>query len=206
MLKNAPPYLGHFLSNWTKNIPSTFTAYIARFSDATSPTKSKQRAENAPFPSPIGITVLQKRVKQRLYSLLHSTTGTWIIKIVCVEYFTQYVDVYCIWCGTTRFTGLRKGRKILSRNLDISWSESHALILMQYKYKLYLCVPKRYRESVKVSNLAHFFVMLTNRNAADQPCWPIIRMAQNFEMKWLIDKMNMLLNALDIIIHLQHFA
>ena len=107
---------------------------------------------------------------------------------------------------TTRSAGLRKGQEIPSRNLDIWWCENHALTLMQYKFKLYLCIPRRYRELDKISNLAHFFVMLTNRNAADQPCWPIIRMAQNFEMKWLIDKMNMLLNALDIIIHLQHFA
>ena len=51
--KNAPPYLGHFLSNFTMNIPSTMAANIARFSVATSPTKSKQRAKNAPFRSPI---------------------------------------------------------------------------------------------------------------------------------------------------------
>ena len=35
------------------NIPSTFAANIARFSDAASPTKHKQRAEIAPFRSPI---------------------------------------------------------------------------------------------------------------------------------------------------------
>ena len=31
------------------NIPSTLAVNIARFSDAPSPTKCKQRAENAPF-------------------------------------------------------------------------------------------------------------------------------------------------------------
>ena len=36
------------------NILSTSAANIARFSDATSPTKGKQRAKNAPFRSPIG--------------------------------------------------------------------------------------------------------------------------------------------------------
>ena len=36
------------------NIPSTSAANIARFSDKTSSTKGKQRAENAPFRSPIG--------------------------------------------------------------------------------------------------------------------------------------------------------
>ena len=54
--KNAPPYLGHFLSNRTINIPSTLAANIARFSYATSPTKSKQRAKNAPSCSPINPT------------------------------------------------------------------------------------------------------------------------------------------------------
>ena len=76
--------------------------------------------------------------------------------------------------GTTRLAGLSKGQEILSRNLDIWYSENHALILMQHKFKLYLYIPRRYRELDKSSNLAHFVLMLTNRNAADEPCWPIV--------------------------------
>ena len=73
MLKNAPPYLGHFLSNWTMNIPSTLAANIARFSDATSPTKSKQKAENAPFRSPIGLFPIPALIHQAAtYSLTWS--------------------------------------------------------------------------------------------------------------------------------------
>ena len=60
--KNAHPHTGHFLSNWTMNIPSTLAANIARFSDATSPTKSKQRAKNAPFCSPIPMLVIQPHI------------------------------------------------------------------------------------------------------------------------------------------------
>ena len=60
---------------------------------------------------------------------------------------------------------------------------------MQHEFIMYLYIPRRYRELDKISNLAHFVLMPTNRHAADEPCWPIISMAQNFEMKWLIDKL-----------------